>query len=224
MRTPNSHPFHRALLACVLGAACLIASAQPSAPAAPGTRAPQAKTVLPARNMTVELRVVDETPPASGAQQWGAGAPAPAEEWQRVGVANGEKARFEFSSAQAWAWTHTAVRGNGAGSADAVGQSLQWAQDVRALECEVAWPGGSKPARLAVSVQTQTSGLGSVEGVRPQPARAQVQTVVLVPLGVWFTLARNGPRPALLTEGSYSSRSAAEANAQLLQVRVLAPD
>ena len=176
--------------------------------------------------MTVELRVVGEPPVASGAQQW-ASTPAQEEEWQKVVVANGENARFEFSSAQAWTWVHTAVRGNGAGSVDGVdgvGQSLQWAQDVRVLECLVAWGGGAKPARLEVSVVAGSGGQEAVDGVRPRPVTHKVQTVVLVPLGEWFTLARSGPRPQLQAEGSYSSRSAPSSEARLLQVRVLAPD
>lgn len=181
------------------------------------------KAQLPARNMSLELRVVGDTPAANGAQQWGSSV-AQEEEWQKVTVVNGEKARFEFGTAQAWGWTHTAVRGNGSGSVDGVGQSLQWAQDVRSLECQVAWAGGAKPARLEVSVQANSGGKGAVDGVLPQPVSNKVQTVVLVPLGEWFTLARSGPRPQLQAEGSYSSRSAQAGEARLLQVRVLAPD
>lgn len=173
--------------------------------------------------MTLELRVVGDSPAATGAQQWGT-APTQDEEWQKVAVANGEKARFEFGTALAWGWTHAAVRGNGTGSVDGVSQSLQWAQDVRSIECEVVWGGGAKPARLDVSVQVGSGGKGAVEGLLPQPTNQKVQTVVLVPLGEWFTLARSGPRPQVLADGSYSSRSPRTSEARLLQVRVLAPD
>ena len=156
--------------------------------------------------MSLELRVVGDTPAANGAQQWGSSV-AQEEEWQKVTVANGEKARFEFGTAQAWGWTHTAVRGNGTGSVDGVGQHLQWAQDVRSLECQVAWAGGAKPARLEVSVQANSGGKGTVDGVLPQPVSSKVQTVVLVPLGEWFTLARSGPRPQQQVEGATAAEA-----------------
>jgi hypothetical protein len=210
-------------LALVLAAATALAQGSTAPVVAKPQKAPVSKAPLPVRNMTLELRVVGEVPAATGTQQWGTSA-AQEEEWQKVTVANGEQARFEFSTAQAWSWTQSAVRGNGAGSVDGVSQSLQWSQDVRALECMVAWGGGAKPARLEVSVQAANGGNGALDGVQPQPVTHKVQTVVLVPLGEWFTLARSGPRPQVQTQGSYSSRSAQASEARLLQVRVLAPD
>lgn len=201
--------------------------AQAPASAAPATNAkPAAKTrpALPQRNMTLELRSIAEAALAPTSQQSWSVAHGEPEEWQKVTVANGEKAQFDFTTAQAWAWTTAAVRGNGAGSADGVSQNLQWTRDSRALECQVAWPGGSKPARLEVTVQVAASGKGTVDGTVPQPRTQQVRTVVWVPLGEWFTLARSGPRAQVSVEGSYSSRTAEQGQVQLLQVRVLAPD
>lgn len=174
--------------------------------------------------MTLELRSIAEAALAPASQQSWSAVGTDIEEWQKLTVANGEKAQFEFSSTQPWAWTTAAVRGNGVGSADGVSQSLQWARDSRALECQVAWPGGSKPARLEVTVQVAASGKGTVDGTVPQPHTQQVRTVVWVPLGEWFTLARSGPRAQVSVEGSYSSRTAEQGQVQLLQVRVLAPD
>lgn len=178
---------------------------------------------LPSRMLTVELRMGSEPTDHTGSQQWGTRTEAD-EVWQKLSVANGEKARFEFGQAQTWAWITAAVRGNGTGSVDGVAQSLQWTQDLRAMECEVRWPGGNKPARVDVSVQVAESGKGLVDGALPQPRSSKVQTVVLAPLGQWVTLARSGPRPATLSEGSYSSRSAEVAEVRLLQIRVLVPD
>lgn len=189
-------------------------SAKPSKPS---------KAALPARNLTVELRVSSESAPAGAVQQWSAAAQQE-EEWQKLTVANGEKARFDMQVSQPWAWPQAVVRGNGTGSVDAVSQNLQWVQDMRALECQVQWTGGNKPVRLDVAVQIASSGMGSVEGVQPQPRRNSVSTVVWAPLGQWFTLARSGPRPAIQAEGSYSSRTAESSEAKLLQIRVLVPD
>lgn len=212
------------VLACTLAVSGGGVAAQ--TPPAPASSKPAAKSpaTLPQRNMTLELRAIAEPAPALGSQQaWGTAAPD-SEAWQKVSVANGEKAQFDFSTAQAWAWTGVAVRGNGAGSADGVGQSLQWARDSRTLECQVAWAGGNKPARLDLSVQVAAGGRGAVDGMPPQTRSQQVRTVVWVPLGEWFTLARSGPRPQVSVEGSYSSRTAEQGQVQLLQVRVLAPD
>lgn len=209
--------FLRCCAAVAVALACVAAAAQTAA--AP----PKRSASLPARVLTVELRVGTDQAKATDSQHWATPSDAD-EEWQKLSVANGEKARFEFGAAQAWAWTHTAVRGNGAGSVDGVAQSLQWAQDLRALECQVQWAGGNKPVRLDVAVQVSDSGKGAVDGVLPQARSSKVQTVVWVPLGQWVTLARSGPRPAVLADGSYSSRSAEVAQARLLQVRVLVPD
>ena len=200
--------------------------ATPATPAPASSPKPAAKphAALPQRNMTLELRSIAEAALAPASQQSWSVASSDTEEWQKVTVANGEKAQFDFSTAQAWAWTTAAVRGNGTGSADAVSQSLQWAKDSRTLECQVAWAGGSKPARLDVAVQVAAGAKGTVEGSTPQTRTQQVRTVVWVPLGEWFTLARSGPRAQVSVEGSYSSRTAEQGQAQLLQVRVLAPD
>lgn len=200
--------------------------APPVAPAPAASTKPAAKphAALPQRNLTLELRSIAEAALVPAGQQSWSVAASDTEEWQKVSVANGEKAQFDFSTAQAWAWTTAAVRGNGTGSADGVSQSLQWAKDSRTLECQVSWAGGSKPARLDVSVQVATSGKSTVEGTALQPRTQQVRTVVWVPLGEWFTLAHSGPRPQVSVEGSYSSRTAEQGQAQLLQVRVLAPD
>lgn len=198
----------------------------PAAPAPAASTKPAAKphAALPQRNMTLELRTLTEAAQVSASQQgWSVGA-SDTEEWQKVTVANGEQAQFDFSTAQAWAWTAVAVRGNGAGSVDGVSQSLQWGRDSRTLECQVRWAGGRAPARLDVAVQVAAGAQGTVDGTTPQHRSQQVRTVVWVPLGEWFTLARSGPRPQVSVDGSYSSRTAEQGQAQLLQVRVLAPD
>lgn len=178
-----------------------------------------------ARNLSVEVRVLSEPMPSASAQQsWNSTPPAAESDWQKILVASGEKARFEVGSAQAWAWTSAAVRGNGAGSADGVSQSLQWAHNVRSLECMVRWAGGRQPARLELSLHQTDSARDLDEGPIPDTRSANVHTVVWVPLGEWFTVARSGPRPLVQPEGSYTSRSAESRSAQLLQVRVLAPD
>lgn len=191
----------------------------------PGAKpAAKPRAALPQRNMTLELRSISEVAlAASDPQRWSV-APGETEVWQKVTVANGEKAQFDFSTVQPWAWTAAALRGNGTGSVDGVSQSLQWARDSRALECQVSWAGGNKPARLDVAVQVAAAAQGLAEGTTPQHSNQQVRTVVWVPLGAWFTLARSGPRPSVNVEGSYASRTAEQGQAQLLQVRVLAPD
>lgn len=216
--------FSGALFVSVPGWAQIPAPPAAPAPAASTKSAAKPRAALPQRNMTLELRRIAEAALVPTSQQGWSVAPGEVEEWQKVSVANGEKAQFDFSTAQAWAWTTVAVRGNGTGSVDGVGQSLQWARDSRTLECQVSWAGGNKPARLDVAVQVATGATGTVDGTAPQTRAQQVRTVVWVPLGEWFTLARSGPRPQVSVEGSYSSRTAEQGQAQLLQVRVLAPD
>lgn len=206
-------------------AAAGVAAQTPSPPASvPAKPVPRPAATLPQRNMTLELRAIAESAPEQGSSQsWGT-ALSDGETWQKVTVANGERAQLAFSTAQAWVWTEAAVRGNGTGSVEGVSQRLQWTSDGRMLECLVAWGGGSKPARLEVSVQVAAGGAGMEEGTAPKPRTQQVRTLVWVPLGAWFTLARSGPRPLASVEGRYSSHTAEQGEAQLLQVRVLAPD
>lgn len=213
-----------AVCVCMLAVWSSTVAAETASAPNPTASAARPRAALPQRNLTLELRAIAEPAPAPASQQSWATAPGDAEEWQKLTLANGEKAQFAFNASQAWAWTGAALRGNGAGSVDGVSQSLHWATDSRTLECQVAWAGGNKPARVEVTVQVAASGKGAGDGAVPQNRTQQVRTVVWVPLGEWFTLARSGPRPQVSVEGSYSSRTAETGQAQLLQVRVLAPD
>lgn len=220
--SPRSLCFGLLVLLC--GALLVPAAGWAQTPVPGAKPAAKPRAALPQRNMTLEFRSIAEAALApSGQQSWSVGS-SDTEVWQKLTVANGEKAQFDFSTAQPWVWTAAALRGNGTGSVDGVSQSLQWAKDSRALECQVSWAGGNKPARLDVAVQVAAGAQGLAQGTTPQHRSQQVRTVVWVPLGEWFTLARSGPRPAVNVEGSYASRTAEQGQVQLLQVRVLAPD
>ncbi|MGS0753598.1 hypothetical protein ACVBEH_01845 [Roseateles sp. GG27B] len=95
------------------------------------------------------------------------------------------------------------------------------------------WPGGLQPVRVEVQAQAPRiaaaagmSGAGAGAGTGGEQASSQLstQTVVLLPLGQWQTVARSGSTPQRLERGVLSSREAESHSMRELQIRVdLAP-
>lgn len=203
-----------------------------------------AGAALPARDLTVELRQIDEAKlPGSDAAQgtaavgksFSAGA-AVVPEWepQMVLVRNGEKAALRLQSATPMKWVQSAFVKNGARTTNAatntstnaatkgtqaagVQYALSWFDAGQSMSVHPKWSGG-KTAVLELEVQS--AGFEPRSGADlPAQSRNAVSTTVTAPLAQWVTIAASGK--ALQSSG-YSSESA-QPGRRLLQIRVMIP-
>ena len=212
MRAPCSLPRRRAVLVALAAFAASWAAAAPPA--------------LPARNLSVEMRLVvlsqrtDTVVSAQGSMVVGTrGSSAGSgsftartsteqnaeEAVHRVLVLNGASALIrvsELAPLTALDWVFTA---QGAGLAS----RTRWVDSGRGFQVLPRWPGGAASAELEVQAEA-----GTAAGNATAP-RWAVQTRVQLPLGEWFTLARVG-------EPSATGAAPAEPVREL-QVRVTAP-
>lgn len=176
---------------------------------------------LPARDLTVELRQLEEGRDAAGSYSAGRG---DGREWepQAVQVRNGQKATLRMNDAIPMQWTQsvsTQSLSNGGGSPQAsVNKALVWFDAGQSVSVQPTWLGGNKPAVLVIEVQRAAVDLNT-GAVLPTQARNTVSTTVTVPLAEWLTIAATG-RAA--KAGVYSS-DAGLLGRRLLQVRVMAP-
>jgi Bacterial type II and III secretion system protein len=172
---------------------------------------------LPQRDLTVELRQVEEG--REGGASYRAGAQVePSLPAIKLIVRNGEKAAIRMNVAMPMQWVQSAQaasKQSGAG----VSHALQWFDAGQTMTVAPRWPGGNKPAVLELDVQQaslQTQSASELPGQR----RTQVSTTVTAPLAEWVTVAATGG--SVQRQGSYSSASATDTRL-LLQVRVLVP-
>ena len=191
---------------------------------------------LPERDLVLEIQEVQE---GSSGYVVGTEPQAPLMPARRVQVRNGEAARLQFMQAVPIEWTAAAQQGysrsagGGTGGASgggapsggnttaggaAVQQRLIWLQAGQSMVFQPQWPGGQRPARVSVRVQTARVEPSS-DGRLPTQQGSDVQTVVDAPLGEWVTLARTGT-PS--TPGTYRS-DARDQRPRLLQLRVTLP-
>lgn len=185
---------------------------------------PLALAQLPARNLSVELRQVDE---GSAGYSVGTQAQTPNFPPQQVVVRNGTQARFSLGQSVPVQWVQSVSSHNAkltAGGAEStsqgggVTQSLIWMDAGQRLAIKPSWPGGSKPA--TVEVEVESGSLASRPGMElPAQARSQLATTVSAPLNQWVTLASTGRRAA---QGVYGSEAAGDAR-KLLQLRLSLP-
>ena len=172
---------------------------------------------LPKRDLTVELRQVEEG--REGGTSYRAGAQAetafPA---IKLLVRNGEKASVRMNVAMPMQWVQSAQaasKQSGAGAS----QALQWFDAGQTMTVQPRWPGGNKDAVLELDVQQaslQTQSNAELPGQR----RTRMSTTVTAPLAEWVTVAATGG--SAQRQGSYSSTAAVDVRL-LLQVRVLVP-
>jgi len=199
-----------------------------------------AAPALPARDLTVELRQVQEgqeqEAQAQGGTHYRAGSEEPSTwEPQRVQVRNGEKALLRLQDAIPMQWTQSVSvqsgnsgaglgsrsgtgKGNNADAGASVTQALVWFDAGQSMSVQPSWPGGAKPALLVLEVQRAAVG-ARMGADLPKQTRNTLSTTLTLPLAQWVTIASSGKaaRP-----GVYSSEAALDGR-RLLQVRVMAP-
>jgi hypothetical protein len=194
----------------------------------------QAAELLPKRDLTVELRQIEEG--RDGGSSYSAGS-ADATVWepQMVQVRNGEKALLRMNDAIPMQWTQS-VSGqypaaNSVGSsgsanttnvninaASSVTNALVWFDAGQSISVQPKWPGGAKSA--VVELEVQRASVDPRMGADlPKQTRNTVSTTLTVPLAEWVTIAATGRAPK---PGVYSSESGLQVR-RLLQIRVIAP-
>lgn len=188
-----------------------------------------AEPPLPKRDLTVELRQIEEG--REGGSSYSAGSNEDALwEPQTVQVRNGEKATLRMNDAIPMQWTQSvstqAPQGNSGANANAgqpnggasVNNALAWFDAGQSVTVLPRWVGGNKPATLEIEVQRATVDPRNGADL-PKQTRNTVSTTITVPLAEWVTVAATGRAPRA---GSYSSESGLQTR-RLLQVRVMAP-
>ena len=181
---------------------------------------------LPKRDLTVELRQVEEGREGGSSYSAG-GADAPLWEPQMVQVRNGEKAVLRMNDAIPMQWTQSAsmqapvnsgAQGNTQNSTASVTNALAWFDAGQSMTVLPRWSGGNHPATLEVEVQ-RASVDARMGADLPKQTRNTITTTITAPLAEWVTVAATGKAPRA---GSYSSESGLQVR-RLLQVRVMAP-
>ena len=170
---------------------------------------------LPKRDLTVELRQVEDTDTSGYTASTQPSRPGLVP--QQVLVRNGEKVNLRISQSLPLQWVQS-VQSGSANSGPGVTNALIWMDAGQNITITPRWPGGKSPA--TVEVEVQTSDVEDRKGSDlPAQSRSQVATTVTAPLDYWVVIATSGQSPAA---GSYSS-APSRAVRRLLQIRVSAP-
>ena len=207
----------RTVLKFLLLAGCLLASLLP------------ALAQLPKRDLTIELRQVEE---GDGASYSASTQPQrPLLTQQQVLVRNGEKAVLRLGKSIPMQWVQSVSSQSASQSASAasaaassrssggsVKNAITWMDSGQGITLRPRWPGGKQPVMVEVEVQTASVGERTSTKL-PTQARSHVATIVSAALGQWVTLAATGASPQ---SGVYSSEGTSDAR-RLLQLRVQAP-
>ena len=173
----------------------------------------------PPRDLTVELRQVEEGQDLSTHYRAGSNEAAAALPLQKMQVRNGQKGTLRFNQSTPVQWVE-AVQAASVNSGAGVKQALQWFDTGSSITATPRWPGGKQPATVELEVQ-QADMASQPQATMPAQRRASFSSTVTAPLGQWVTIAASGePAPA---DGNYSSNTAADGPRRLLQIRVLAP-
>lgn len=217
--------YYLLMRAALLGLALLADTTQAAEPA------------LPKRDLTVELRQVEEG--SADGTHYGAGS-ADSSTWesQMVQVRNGAKAMLRLNDAIPMQWTQSAsgqypaaTAANGAGTnagnttnfnivpASGVSNALVWFDAGQSLSVQPKWPGGNKAAVVEVEVQRAAAVDANSGAALPKQTRNTVSTTITTPLAEWVTIAATG---AVSRAGVYSSESGVRVR-RLLQIRVMVP-
>lgn len=183
------------------------------------------KLDLPKRDLTVELRQVDDSQSsgyAVGTQPQLAPFPQ-----QALRVRNGEKAILRLGQSMPVQWTQSVstqsmgvtapgvnVRSGGGG----VSQSLTWLNVGQSIDVTPHWS-GKDDVTLEVEVQSSSLGDQTASGL-PKQSQSQLATTVTAPLGMWVIIASSGG--TVSQKGSYVSEPGNEIR-RTIQVRVTLP-
>lgn len=172
---------------------------------------------LPQRDLTVELRQVEEGREEGISYRAGPAASAPVLP-QKVQVRNGEKGVLRTNQLVPMQWV-SSVQAPSKNTGAGVTQFLHWLDVGQTLTVTPRWPGGKKDATVELDM-VQTDAMVENNAEMPRQSRKQISTTVTAPLGQWVTIAASGN--ATPKQGSYSSEGSADVR-RLLQIRVLAP-
>lgn len=197
---------------------------------APGTQA-----APPARDLTVELRQIEE---GGAGHVVGTQPTAALLAPQQIQVRNGAKATFTLGQTIPVQWVQSATVRNDAftasGGAPAgsqgpsvsassrgggVQQAVTWLDASQSLTVKPSWPGGKQAATVDVEVQSSNVEARTGGAELPAQSRSQLVTTVSAPLGQWVTIASTGGGAQ---RGVYGSEAALQTR-RLIQLRVLAP-
>jgi hypothetical protein len=179
----------------------------------------------PKRDLTVELRQVEETD--GGGYSAGTPTRQPLMAPQQVQVRNGETASLRMAQSLPMQWVQSVSTQNASlstsgasanSSGGAVSQALIWMEASQGITVLPRWPGAALP--VTIEIEVQTASVGERNGAElPTQSRSRLTTTVSAALGQWVTLATTGTGPQ---PGVISSEAASE-HRRLLQLRVLAP-
>jgi hypothetical protein len=191
---------------------------------------------LPQRNLSVEMRLSDDSSDArrdasagasvsidSSGRMQGRGAATVRSQStaqgsnavQRVLVLNGGRATLRLAQglqvddAEIW-WTPW-----GPGAA----VRSQWIELVNGMEVAPRWPGGDAPVLLEIAAQS--AGRATPNSGQGLPPQLSTVTTVQVPLGEWVEVAQLQGRQASVSSSGFSA--ATSARQRSLQVRVSLP-
>lgn len=183
---------------------------------------------LPARDLTVELRQIEEThgDPVGYVVSASSGSELTPLSYQKLLVRNGEKASVQMHQSTAKQWTQsvssassaTTTTGTANTASVGVNNNLEWLQAGYSISVQPKWPGGNKAA--VVELELDQKDLQTISNAdMPQQARRQFTSTITVPLAQWVTISSSGEVPKA---GVYST-SSKKAGRQALQIRILAP-
>lgn len=187
-----------------------------------------AQAQLPKRDLSIEIRQIEEAQETSLGYRAGTAANSTPGSSQSLVIRNGEKGTLRAQQSVPMQWVKSAQSQNsslkvpGAEASSRGGgvtQALHWFDVGQSITVTPKWPGGKKDVALDIEVQ-QTDMQTVNNADMPRQTRNQVITTATVPLNTWFTIAASGKGPS--PTGSYSSEGGADAR-RLLQVRVTAP-
>jgi hypothetical protein len=191
----------------------LIFSLGSSLAASPSIAAP------PQRDLTVELRQVEDGQDQSTSYRAGSNGSIAWLPLQKIQVRNGQKGTLRFNQSTPVQWVEAAQAAS-ANSGAGVKQALQWFDTGSSIVATPRWPGGKRPATVELEVQMADMA-AQPQANMPAQRRASFSSTVTAPLGQWVTIAASGIPEA--PAGNYSSTTSAGTARRLLQIRVLAP-
>lgn len=201
------------------------AVAQSTLPAArqpPARAATAASAALPAVNLWVELRQVDEvvrdeqpgrplattvgtrpTAPTEGAV-WSTTRPAEREApalLAQLRLQNGGQAQASWHHRQPVEWVSSAWAPTTGGAGPArpaaatagLSRELHWLPAGREITVSARWPGGNAPVSVELVVDLQSADAPSSTGLPPGAVQARNAASLFAPLDQWVTVARSAP-------------------------------
>lgn len=196
----------------------------------------QAAPPLPLRNLSVEMRISDDSSDSrrdaaggasisigssgrfegsggvgvsSASRQQGLGAV------QRVLVLNGGRASLRLAQGMTVDDTEVVWTPWGPGAA----VRSQWVELVNGMEVSPRWPGGNAPVTLDIAAQS--AGRAPQNSGQAPPPELSVLTTVQLPLGEWVEVAQLQGRQSAVSRSGFSAATASRQRS--LQLRVNLP-